>query len=281
MTRQRTFSMATGLLLAAACSNPVDLAPTQSCVGESSEARASFEDPALEGAVRQALGLAGGANLTCAGMASLTELDASEAGVTSLQGIQNLVNLRVLDVTGNAISDLRPLSGLEILQVLFISSSGLTTLDGIQSLESLTFLDAHDNAIADLAPLARLTGLQFLDLTGNGIGDVGPLAGLTGLLSVRLGDNSISDLDALRGLSNVLSVSLFANEVTDLTPLTGLTALSTLDLSQNISLSDIQPLIDSPNFRDGDTVNLRETAVDCPSVDALRSKGVSVDHGCV
>lgn len=281
MSRLRTLPIVSGFVLATACSSPADLDPTESCVGESLDARAAFEDPALEAAVRQALGLPASADLTCRSMATVTDLDAGNAGVTSLRGIQNLVNLRFLDLTGNALDDLTPLSGLGILQVLFVPSSGLTTLDGLEGLTSLTFLDLSDNAVGDVRPLAGLTGLQFLDLAGNRISDVGPLRGLTGVLSLRLGANSISDLGPLSRLTSVLTLSLPANDITDLTALASLPGLAALDLSENIALSDIQPLIDNDDLGDGDTVNLRDTAVDCPSVDSLRAKGVFVDHGCV
>jgi len=281
MSRLRTCSIAGGLLLASACSSPTDLSPTESCAGESGDARAAFDDPALAAAVRDALDVTGTADLTCQRMASLTGLDASNAGVTSLQGIQNLVSLQTLDLTGNTLDDLTPLSGLRLLHALLIPSSGLTSLEGVDGLANLTFLDLHDNEISDVGPLAGLAGLDFLDLTGNRIDDVGPLGGLTSVASLRLGANSISEIGALSGLTNVATLSLRANDVTDLSALSTLSALTVLDLSANLALSDIQALIDNGELGDGDVVNLRDTAVDCPSVSALRAKGVTVDHGCV
>lgn len=281
MSRLPTLVSVAGLLLATACSSLTDLDPTESCIGESGDARTAFEDPALEAAVKEALGVAASAELTCGSMSHVTALDASNAGVTSLQGIQNLVNLRYLDLNGNALDDLTPLSGLEILHTLFIRSSGLTSLDGLQGLTSLAFLDLNDNSIGDVGPLAGLTGLIFLDLTENQIGDLGPLSGLTLALALRLGANSVSDIGALSGLASVVTLSLYANDITDLTALAALPRLATLDLSDNVTLSDIQPLIDNEDMGDGDAVNLRGTAVDCPSVGALRAKGVIVDYGCV
>jgi hypothetical protein len=84
----------------------------------------------------------------------------------------------------------------------------------------------------------------------------------------------------LSGLASVLTLSLYGNDITDLTALGALPRLATLDLSDNFALSDIQPLVDNSALGDGDTVGLRGTAVDCPSVAALRAKGVIVDYGC-
>ena len=56
----------------------------------------------------------------------------------------------MLDLAGNRIEDLWPLSGLTELREL----------------------DLADNAVADLGPLAGLAGLEALDLAGNRISDV-------------------------------------------------------------------------------------------------------------
>jgi Leucine-rich repeat (LRR) protein len=289
-------------IFGAACSSPVDLEPAESCVGESGSARAAFEDPGLESSVKQALGLDAGSELTCRDVSFVTELDASDAGITSLVGIQNLINLRLLDLTGNTLDDLSPLSELRILSTLFARSSGITSVSGLQGLQGITFLDLSDNSIAGIGPLSGLTSLDFLDLTGNQVSNVGALSGLTnliflylddnqvsdvgplsGLLSVRalrLGNNSLVEIGPLSGLTSVSTLYLDANDITDVTALGGLTGLALVDLSENDSLSDIQPLLDNGGLGDGDIVNLRFTAVSCPTVNALRAKGVIVDSGC-
>ena len=267
------------LVLAAACYGPTDLEPSESCYGDG-DARPTFGDPALEASVWEALGVAAGTQLTCAQVAYVTDLDASDAGVTSLVGIQNLVNLRYLDVTGSSLDDLSPLSGLPILQSLFASSSGIVSLNGLGNLPRLEFLDLSLNSISDIGPLAGLPSLLYLDLGGNQISDLGPLGGLTGVQFLYLGDNAVSDIGPLAGLSTLRTLYLDANQVTDLTALAGLPTLRVVDLTDNVALSDIQPLLDNGDLGSGDSVGLRGTAVDCPSVSALRAKGVTVDHGC-
>jgi internalin A len=70
---------------------------------------------------------------------------------------RKLSSLTELDLTGNAIDDIKPLA----------------------SLTNLTRLNLFDNQIGDIKPLASLTKLTELTLNHNKIGDIKPLA-LTG-----------------------------------------------------------------------------------------------------
>jgi internalin A len=70
---------------------------------------------------------------------------------------RKLSSLTELDLTGNAIGDIKPLA----------------------SLTNLTRLNLFDNQIGDIKPLASLTKLTELTLNHNKIGDIKPLA-LTG-----------------------------------------------------------------------------------------------------
>lgn len=83
-----------------------------------------------------------------------------EAGTNDCELAANNVSSRTeLYLSGNEITDLRPLAGLTNLRGLILDS----------------------NQIIDLTPLAGLTNLKHLTLSGNPITDLRPLAGLTNL----------------------------------------------------------------------------------------------------
>jgi Ca2+-binding RTX toxin-like protein len=118
----------------------------------------TIADPALEAALRQALGVPTGP-ISSADMLRLVSLSAPDAGITSLAGLEAATNLQTLSLSGNQIADLSPLAGLT------------------QLLE----LDLSNNALTDASPLAGLVQLQLLLLGGNDLADISSLAPLTDL----------------------------------------------------------------------------------------------------
>ena len=134
---------------------------------------------------------------------TLTSLDLSDLGIADLTGIAAAEELRTLTVSGNAIVDLGPLSGLVALEELDIGGNlYLRNLAPLAPLQSLRVLRAADNAIADVAPLARLGSLVELDVSGNMIRDASPLAALGGLARLDIGDNAVADPTPLAGLAD-------------------------------------------------------------------------------
>ena len=85
------------------------------------------------------------------------------------QANQTLTKLTSLELWGNKISDIKPLSNLT----------------------NLTYLSLWRNQISDIKPLSNLTNLTSLDLTGNLISDIKPLSNLTNLTSLYLGENPL------------------------------------------------------------------------------------------
>ena len=279
------------------------------CSVQPASAVPTFEDASLESAIRGALGISAQDDLTCGLISGLTFLDASDVGVESLVGIQNLTSLvvlelhtRVPDRYGNSITDISALSGLTSLSHLSLYRNSITDISALSGLTSLTFLSLHTNSITDISalsgltsltllaltfnsitditPLSGLTSLTLLNLAFNSITDITPLSGLTGLTFLGLHDTSITDISALRGLTSLTFLALDNNSITDISALSGLTSLTYLNLQGNTSLSNIQPLLDNTGLGAGGEVYLRSTNVSCADVALLEAKGVTVQHSC-
>jgi internalin A len=251
----------------------------ESCAGKPAFAVATFADANLQLRVMNAMGVAA-EDVTCGRLAGVADLDASSAGIISLAGIQNLTSLLLLDIGDNPIEDWSGLETLAPLRTLFAPSTGMASVEPLGSLTRLAFLDLSDNSIADIGPLAALGDLAFLDLAGNSITGLDALSGLSLLRFLYLSDNAVSDVGPLAPVSTLTTLDLDHNAITDVSALEGLTALGLLDLSANFSLSDVQPLLDNAGLGSGDLVDLWDTGVACPDVNALRAKGVTVDSGC-
>ena len=211
------------------------------CKDQPDAAIATFEDANLEAQVRAALSLGAQDDLTCRLVSGLTRLDAEQAGIESLVGIQNLTSLTALNLSANSITDIGALSGLTDLTQLSLRNNSITDISALSGLTSLTELSLRNNSITDISALSGLTSLTALSLGRNSISDISALSGLAGLRGLILGANSITDIGALSGLTRLTNLSLDGNSISDISPLSGLTGLRVLILEGNL-ITDIGAL---------------------------------------
>ena len=109
-------------------------------------------DSNLRVAIENALGVASGATIVEPEMAILTVLEAPNANITDLTGLEHATNLTELNLADNSISDISPLA----------------------TLNDLTDLGLRDNSISDLSPLVANTGLgtgDMVDVSENPLND--------------------------------------------------------------------------------------------------------------
>ncbi len=209
----------------------------------------------------------------------LTTLDASNAKITDLTGIRACINLVELNLAGNRIVDLSPMSTLALtslnlsgnaivdlsplrrmtglakldIQNQFVEQipdlpNGnivktyvLSDLDILKELSGLMELYAGNNAISNLSPLRAQAFMRILSLSYNRILDISQLKDLTSLLSLDLVGNEIADISAVSGMTDLLRLALGDNAVEDITPIEPLKLLRIIDLSNN-NLTSIDTL---------------------------------------
>ncbi len=265
----------------------------------------NIPDTNLRAVIADSLGKARDAPITRAEMATLTELEADEADIKDLTGLQfasnlesiwltnnplshlsplcDLTDLKVLVLYGNSISDLKPLSGLTKLTDVHLNDNRISDASPLADLTNLTSLTLGGNEIKDLAALSGLTGLTNLALFRNGISNVSGLSGLTDLTELDLGENAISDISPLSGLVNLKLLNLTQNRIpdcdSDITALSALTNLNHLSLSDN-RISDFSPLVANTGLGRGDAVDVRDNPLSVESISthvpALQSRDVEV-----
>ena len=161
------------------------------------------------------------------------ELDLSYRAITDLTSLKYLANLATMDLWANNITDITPLKGLTNLTSLKLSSNKIIDITPLKGLTNLTTLWLGDNKITDITPLKGLTNLTTLWLGDNKITDITPLKGLTKLTVLRLWANNITDITPLKGLTKLTVLHLWGNNITDIVPLKGLTNLTELSLVGN------------------------------------------------
>ena len=240
----------------------------------------NIPDLNLRAAVEKALGKASGATITTADMTTLTRLDANEAGISDLTGLEQATNLRDLHLRSNSVSDLSPLTGLTSLTWMRLGGNSISDISPVKGLTNLKVLSLWANSISDISPTASLTNLIELNLSGNSISDISPVAGLPNLTWLHLPSNSISDISPVAGLMNLTALRLDRNSISDISALLGLTQLTELRLDRN-NITDLSPLVANTGLGSGDAINVKGNPLNYTSIKthipALKNRGVTVE----
>jgi len=164
-----------------------------------------------------------------------------EPRIQTLEGMQYLTSLYVLDLSDHDFDDLRPINGLRNLHTIYLSDTNVSDFSPLKNLPFLQSLSITYHARVDLSSLPMESPLFELKLIKNNIRDIGPLAALNNLSHLDIGGNEIRDLSPISHLVELISLDASNNEIEDLAPLQSLTKLKDLDLFWN-NVRDITPL---------------------------------------
>jgi hypothetical protein len=94
------------------------------------------------------------------------EMELAQSDINDLDGVQYCIHTLVMDLSGNAISDISLLWGLTQLEELNLADNKLEDIDSLANLRNLRTVNLSNNNIKDLSPLLNLNKLEFADLTG-------------------------------------------------------------------------------------------------------------------
>ena len=132
-------------------------------------AAVDIPDPNLRAAIENALGKTSGTPIASAEMAALTRLEAKNANISDLTGLEHATNLTTLELgpervanewrNSNAVTDLSPLAGLTRLTRLHLPNNSISNISAVANLPHLTWLHLSNNNISDLSFLVVNTGL--------------------------------------------------------------------------------------------------------------------------
>ena len=211
-------------------------------------------DANLHAKIAETLNKPKNAKLNAGDLLELTRLDARNANIQNLTGIEYANNLRQLflgavyidgkgAVNSNTVVDISALSELTQLTSLSLNNNIISDVSALSGLIQLTWLSLDNNTISDISALSGLTQLTLLYLYNNNFSDVSSLAGMTQLEHLSLGSNNISDISSLTSMTRLRYLSLDNNTISDISALSGLTQLTSLSLYNN-TISDISALSD-------------------------------------
>ena len=196
----------------------------------------------LRAAIESALGKPAGALITAADMARLERLEADEAGISSLTGLEAATRLERIEFRHNAISDLSPLARLTRLNNIKLRGNRITDVAPLADLVNVDWLGLEENEITDLSPLKGLIKLNGIGISGNPVSNVSPLANIRSLEGIAAWNTPISDFSPLAKLP-ILRWIEFGNErsVSKIPSLKGLKSLRRLEIN-GCNISNLSPL---------------------------------------
>ena len=182
---------------------------------------------------------------------NLNLLDVSSNYITSLNPISNLTNLQVLSLFNNRgiIKNLENLKNLKNLYKIELTCCGLNNISALSNLTNLKILDLQYNSISDISPIANLTNLEYLCLDHNQIENINGLKNLTNLHNLYIQDNILKDISCLNNLVNLQRLYLSSNSIEDISVTENFTQLSELLIPDN-KISDIKFLKNCKNLNE-------------------------------
>jgi len=184
----------------------------ESCTDEGGDFVATFADAILLERVNFELGTDGQDAFTWDEVKDLTILDANkkpnEAAIKDLSGLECLLNLETLWISGHGgsdnpgFTDVAPLAALLALTHLDLGDDGITGVTNLVGLSDLVYLDLGGNLLDDAA-VAPLSAAEFgdalllLDLSGNDLASLPPIQDYTQLRILDLASNRLGGLSGL------------------------------------------------------------------------------------
>lgn len=163
--------------------------------------------------------------LTCT---SLSKLYASDNQLVELPAFSNL-NLSLLDVSNNLLTNVDILGSYTSLTDLNISKNQLTDISSLGALSNLTYLQFSRNEVHELPQWKTTSSLVAIDGSYNKLTSVAPLKGLANLNRVVFDYNEITNVNPLAECFNLIKVDIFGNPVEDVTRLTDLAIIVNYD----------------------------------------------------
>ncbi|MCI8444478.1 MAG: leucine-rich repeat domain-containing protein [Clostridia bacterium] len=200
--------------------------------------------------------------------------------MTKIEGLENLINLKTLNLSNNDISDITPLSFNTSLTFLDLRKN--TKIDANKEnysgerLEALNkigeILDRRGTIYLDTEKLKLFSNYTKLDLASQGLTNLDCLEGIINLKELNLNYNNLTLEDSkskeiLKSMTKLETLNIEGNCIIDLSPINELKNLKTMTMHNanrngNCNLQEIEDIISNlKSFRaDQNTIN---TLINC------------------
>ncbi|MEM7179672.1 MAG: hypothetical protein AAF518_02085 [Spirochaetota bacterium] len=129
----------------------------------------------------------------------LERLQLSSPKYNNFLELQQLTNLKTLNISGTSISQIQSIPRLAINK-LILSSTSIQNLRGIEKFAGLTHLELNHTNIQSIAPLEALYRIKHLYIQHTAISDIQALKNSKNLYNLYLKGSKVSDLNPIMDL---------------------------------------------------------------------------------
>jgi hypothetical protein len=135
----------------------------------------AIPDAALEARIRNGVGKPQGV-LMKSDLMRLIALDANNANIANLTGLEYCGNMLAIYGAMNSISDLTPIAHLTKLMDVQFFMNNISDISPLTNLVNMQRLVLRNNPVTDITGVSGLTNLRSLDLTNANVANLAPLA---------------------------------------------------------------------------------------------------------
>ena len=161
--------------------------------------------------------------------------------ITDLYPVDQMTDLRSLNISGTMISDLFPVRNLTKLVSLAISGTKVSDLAPIRYNTRIRELYLDSSKVVSLAPIIDFSALEILYLNSTPVDSLDVIKNLGNLKDLRFNDTHVSDITPAGELVSIQNLSFSGTGVASLNPLQYLITLKRVNFS-NTPVSDLSPL---------------------------------------
>ncbi|XP_071956030.1 leucine-rich repeat- and IQ domain-containing protein 1-like [Antedon mediterranea] len=189
----------------------------------------------------------------------LVAMEIHNCNLVALEGVENLKNVRYIDVTNNKIEFINCKEKNDLCS-LHLSHNNLSTVHGLDGCTGLRRLTVSYNKITKVGCIASFSNLQVLDMSHNQLMTMQGLGSLALLQQVDLSNNHLSSIEGLENCCLVTQLNLASNNLSQIPSLKNQVLLQKLNVCNN-SISQLDPLFDCwlPCLRD---LNISENSLE-------------------
>lgn len=159
----------------------------------------------------------------------------SKMNITDLSGIENFINLEILDIQGNNITSIEKVPGEHLLSLSVSKIEDIKDINLIENYNNLYSIEVDGSTLEEIPESMKKISNRLLAIewTNGALKTVSWVKDFQNLRTLRLENNKISSLENLSTLKSLSTLDLSGNNIENIDEIGKCTELGTLELNDN------------------------------------------------
>lgn len=141
--------------------------------------------------------------------------------MSDIEGLEDLSNITLLDLSNNEIQEIGDLSNLSKLNTLYLTNNKIKKIENLDKIPGLISLKLSNNQISEIEGLESVPKLKYLELSHNKIKEIKGLDNNRDLELLNMVENPIKEIKNLSKLEKLKFLYIGNEELEDLINLLG------------------------------------------------------------